>query len=79
MTKWAPIVVALLVFAALMPVVCSGGEGDPLVRCATFAGWTLPGFSYPAGGVDDITLYAFPLLVAVASFFAVRWLLSRKA
>lgn len=74
----APTLLALATFVLLMPMACTGGEGDPTRRCETLAGWELPGFTYSSGGTE-IGIYLLPLASAVVVFVAVRWLLTRRA
>jgi hypothetical protein len=64
-------------FVALVltyPVVCAGGEFEPVNRCSNIMGLALPGFAYR--GDDEYRIYVVPLAVAVLAFLAV-WRVAR--
>ena len=61
------IAAALVALVLLYPVVCAGGEFEPVNTCENVMGFTLPGFTYR--GDDEYRIYVVPLVgMAVASF-----------
>jgi hypothetical protein len=53
----------LVVLVLTYPVICAGGEFEPLNRCQNLVGLRLPGFSYASG--EEYRIYVFPLACAV--------------
>jgi hypothetical protein len=66
---------AIVVFVLLYPVICAGGEFEPVNRCQNLVGLRLPGFSYRGG--QEFRIYIAPTAGAVLAFLATWRLLGR--
>jgi hypothetical protein len=68
-----PVFAAIVVFVVLYPVICAGGEFEPVNRCQNLFGLRLPGFSYRGG--QEFRIYIVPTAGAALAFLATwRWL-----
>ena len=66
-----PLVVAVLVFALLVPLTCTTGSYDPRQFCETFYRVQLP-WSAINGPAGTIAMYGILLAAAVAAFLFAR-------
>jgi hypothetical protein len=68
-----PFLAVIVVFVLLYPVICAGGEFEPVNRCQNLFGLRLPGFSYREG--QEFRIYIVPTAGAALAFLATwRWL-----
>ncbi len=72
-----PLVLAVVVFALLVPLTCDGSSGNPREFCQNVFFWRIP-WSSIAGSAGAALMYGVPVIAAIFTFFVTRAVLARR-